>query len=151
LSLEIEQTLLERMIESGRQHYPKEFGGLLVGYYSDDKKTACITDFVVSQHFQSSPASFLRGDEGLHEVLDMYYRQTPSQIYLGERHTHPHGRPMPSKVALAAMSAILQSDTVLITSPILFIMGLFPKSAEFVFYLFHSKELIRLISCDNGK
>lgn len=124
LSLEIEQALLDSMIESGRQHCPMEFGGVLVGYYSNDKRVAIATDFILPQRFQSSPTSFLRGDEGLKEILKSYFEKTPSQIYLGEWHTHPDSLPIPSSADINSMNEIYSSKDVNINLPLLIIIGL---------------------------
>ena len=38
LSLEVEDELLDKLLGIGKTHYPKEFGGFLMGYYSEGNK-----------------------------------------------------------------------------------------------------------------
>ena len=38
LSIQIENKIIDEMILSARKHYPNEFGGLLIGFYTNGNK-----------------------------------------------------------------------------------------------------------------
>lgn len=81
-----------------RQSHDKETGGCLFGCYDKDRRII----YVLYMHpapcdSQSTPASFIRGYEGLSQVKNEISRKTYHQVaYLGEWHSHPNGNCAPS-------------------------------------------------------
>ena len=81
-----------------RQSHDKETGGCLFGCYDKDRRII----YVLYMHpapcdSQSTPASFIRGCEGLSQVKNEISRKTYHQVaYLGEWHSHPNGNCAPS-------------------------------------------------------
>lgn len=141
IHLEIADSLLDQLYEYGLRHYPREFGGILVGHYSDDN-TKCIVDVtILPTTFKSSVDGFVRGNTGLEEQLIRYYNDFPRKIYLGEWHTHPNAKPTPSKIDLKAMREIENSDSVKISSPILIILGINQNTYSVGAYVQHFKKL----------
>ncbi len=74
LSLEIKDELLKKMKKHGKEHYPNEYGGLLVGRYSDDLKSVLIEESVLPMEFQSSRFKFERVVNGLKKVLHYFFK-----------------------------------------------------------------------------
>ncbi|WP_367209935.1 Mov34/MPN/PAD-1 family protein [Sphingobacterium sp. R2] len=143
LRISIEQSLIDMLVLYGRNQYPKEFGGVLVGYYSDDKRTVNIIDSILPIDFKSTKTSFERGVEGLKEALEEYYRQDPSLVYIGEWHTHPDNNPIPSVTDISAINTIINSKHTFITNPVLLIIGYSKSSVTFGFYAWFENKLFR--------
>ncbi|MDR6735206.1 Mov34/MPN/PAD-1 family protein [Sphingobacterium sp. 2149] len=136
LRISTEQSLIDMLVLYGRNQYPKEFGGVLVGYYSDDKRTVNIIDSILPIDFKSTKTSFERGVEGLKEPLEEYYKQNPSLVYIGEWHTHPNAAPVPSCTDYYAMREIVDASSVCIDNPVMIIIGLTENSEKLAFYVY---------------
>ncbi|OJW17276.1 Mov34/MPN/PAD-1 family protein [Mucilaginibacter sp. 44-25] len=143
LFLEISDDLLRTIRESGLLHYPKEFGGILIGNYSTDKKIVNVIDTLLPTSYKSSKFSFERGSEGLKEQLETLFNGAPSLIYVGEWHTHPDAQPLPSGTDIMGLTGIAKHRDVNITSPILLIVGLTPASMELGFYVYFKDKIYR--------
>lgn len=135
LSLFVKQELLDRLYQFGMEHYPKEYGGLLIGRYSEDKSMALIENTVLPKRYTSSKLYFERETDGLKEILHDFYNQKPSLIYLGEWHTHPDGRVDPSPTDCFAMKKIVADSNVVIKNPLLLILGVNKESFQYSFYV----------------
>lgn len=118
---------MRELVTTSRRYYPNEFGGLLVGRYSDDLTTCFIEANIVPKDYKSSRFTFERGKKGVVEKLEYYYNQVPKLLYIGEWHTHPDGLPIPSVTDRLAMKQIATDDKVTIVSPVLLIIGLFKE------------------------
>ena len=81
LSLEAHEELLNGLVEKGKSHYPNEFGGILVGYYSQDNTYLHITDTILPKTFKASKFSFERSTKGIERKLGIYYKEIPKQFY----------------------------------------------------------------------
>jgi len=143
LSVEVKQELLDELYRTGMKHYPKEFGGLLIGYYSDDFKTCFIETTILPKKYESSRYFFERGKEGLKLNLTKFYNSIPRLIYVGEWHTHPEGIPSPSGTDMNAMIEIGESDDVNIENPLLLILGINPSKMDAGAYVYSKKKLLR--------
>ena len=143
LTLSLSETVVSKLILVGRKHYPKEYGGILVGRYSDDSKACIVEDTILPQNHKSSRYAFERGKEGLAKKLSELYDQTPRLIYIGEWHTHPDSTPVPSTTDKQAMLQIANDDGVAITSPVLLILGLSQASYTMGIYLQFQNRLIK--------
>lgn len=130
------------MISYGREKYPNEFGGLLLGRYSHSNRRVEIKDFILCKSYKSSRYFFERGIEGLKEQLLKHYNSIPSLIYVGEWHTHPDNPPIPSQTDLSAMRMLVANKNVLITNPVLIIFGISSRLASLKIYLFYDNNLI---------
>jgi integrative and conjugative element protein (TIGR02256 family) len=143
LTLSISETFVSKLILEGRKHYPKEYGGILVGRYSDDLKACIVEDTILPQNHKSSRYAFERGKEGLAKKLSDLYEQTPRLIYIGEWHTHPDSVPVPSTTDKQAMLQIANDNGVTIASPVLLILGLNRTAYTLGAYLQFQNQLIR--------
>jgi len=54
VELVIDQELLDNIGKSGIVHFPNEFGGFLIGKYSDDYNTLFITDYILPKSYKGS-------------------------------------------------------------------------------------------------
>ncbi|WP_157568783.1 Mov34/MPN/PAD-1 family protein [Mucilaginibacter arboris] len=143
LYLEITDGLLNIIKDLGLKHYPKEFGGVLVGYYSIDKKTVNIIDTLLPVSYKSSKIHFERGSEGLKEQLIELFNAEQPLIYLGEWHIHPDARPLPSGTDVEGITEIAKHKDVNITSPILLIVGLTTTEMELGFYVYFKNKIYK--------
>jgi integrative and conjugative element protein (TIGR02256 family) len=143
LNVEIEQELLDELYHEGMKYYPKEFGGLLIGCYSEDFKTCVIKTSIIPMKYKSSRYYFERGIEGLKQKLVEFYNSNPRLIYVGEWHTHPDGVPSPSSTDLNAMSEIAESTDVSIENPILMILGINKTEMKLGTFVFSKNKLLK--------
>jgi len=143
LSVEVKQELLDELYRTGMKHYPKEFGGLLIGYYSEDFKTCFIETTILPKKYKSSRYFFEREKEGLKLNLTNFYNSIPRLIYVGEWHTHPDGIPSPSGTDMNAMIEIGESDDVNIENPLLLVLGINPSKMDVGAYVYSKNKLLR--------
>jgi [CysO sulfur-carrier protein]-S-L-cysteine hydrolase len=134
---------LNELFVIGLNHYPKEFGGLLIGKYSDDFKTCIIETTVLPVKYKSSRYSFERGKTGLKGKLTEFYNSEPRLIYVGEWHTHSDGLVIPSSKDKSAMKEIEDHREVNITSPVLLIIGLNNETYFAGFYIQYHKVMYK--------
>lgn len=75
------------------QHAPHETGGVLVGYHDFNENAVVVVDALPAPpDSESTPASFVRGAEGLREAIEEVSRRTGEVVqYIGEWHSHPPG------------------------------------------------------------
>lgn len=141
LSVSIDDNLIDQISATARLHYPKEFGGILVGRYSEDKKTVIVTDTILPEEFESSSFTFQRGVKGLRKSLSLYYDQSPSLQYVGEWHTHPDGPTEPSKTDIRALEEIVQHKEVYIDNPILMIMSISKRKKNVGLFVYYKAKI----------
>jgi len=143
LSIVIDEKLMDELCRLGSEHYPKEYGGLFVGRYVNNNKEVIIKQTVLPKKFKSSASSFERGVEGLRNILAGFLNESPSLIYVGEWHTHPDGRPIPSSTDSSALRTIAAHHQVSIENPLLLIIGVGIEVYEFEFYVLYQNEIHR--------
>ncbi len=147
LSLAIDDELLNSLIEKGKSHYPNEFGGFLIGYYSDDNRCLHITDTILPKNFKASKCSFERTTKGVDKKLNKYYEETPKKFYIGEWHTHPNCSPVPSSTDISAINAIINSQNACLANPVLLIIGYSETQVDFGFYVYFENKLYKYGTC----
>lgn len=145
LSLEIENRLLDDLLETGKKHYPNEFGGFLIGQYLNDNKHLKITDSILPTKYKSSKLNFERSAEGIDEQLYKLYHEEPSRFYVGEWHTHPNNSAVPSITDIKAISYVANSENSGIKTPILLIIGYNTTNSkvDLGFYVFFNNKLYK--------
>jgi integrative and conjugative element protein (TIGR02256 family) len=143
LSLEVDDELLNSVVEKGKSHYPNEFGGFLVGYYSDDNSRLHITNMILPKSFKASKYSFERSTKGIVKKLETFYKGVPKNFYVGEWHTHPDNSPIPSIKDIAAVSAIINCQNACIANPVLLIIGYSKIKVDFGFYVWFENKLCK--------
>lgn len=143
LSLEAEDELLNKLLENGKTHYPKEFGGFLMGYYSEDNKCLHITDTILPKRYQASKYSFERSTKGVEKEFTEFYSENPKKVYVGEWHTHPDNSPIPSATDISAINTIINSKNTSIPNPVLLIIGYSKNTIDFGFYVWFENKLYK--------
>jgi len=141
--LTISDRLLLRIGGYAKRKYPFEFGGLLIGRYLDGNKTVSIEDILVQENAISSKFSFERGNSDATPELEKFFRQQPSLTYVGEWHTHPDGPAVPSRQDLTSMQELAKDDRVLITNPVLMILGVSANRFQMQSYVLYDDKLLR--------
>lgn len=143
VSLEYEEDLISKIESLALEHYPNEFGGFLIGYYSDDLKTLVLTDVLSPNEYKSHRVLFERSTEGIKEKLFELFKLNEKRYYVGEWHSHPDASSMYSLTDLNAMQSITESETVRIKNPILLIVSINnQKLKNYTFYLYDNNKLL---------
>lgn len=141
--IECEEELILKIEGLAVKYYPKEFGGFLIGYYSDDLKTLVLTDILSPKEFKSYRVLFERSTKGIKEKLFKLFKLKEKRYYVGEWHSHPDASSRYSATDLDAMRSIAESETVRIKNPILLIVSIDnQKLKEYTFYLYENNNLI---------
>jgi len=143
LSIEAEDRLLDSLVETGKSHYPNEFGGFLVGYYNDGNRNLHITDTILPESFKASKYSFERITKGIDKRLGNYYKEAPKKFYVGEWHTHPDNSPIPSLTDISAINTIINNQNACLANPVLLIIGYSKAQVDFGFYVWFENKLYR--------
>lgn len=142
LELIIKDDLLKEIGELAVKQYPNEFGGFLIGQYTNNFKTVEITNVILPLKYKGSPTSFLRLTNDISGVFRDAFNNS-GQYYVGEWHSHPNGSTKYSQTDLNAMIEIVDCDTVSIKNPILLILSVNNKSMnKFTFYYYNNKNLV---------
>lgn len=143
LTLEIDDALLSNIIDIGVKHYPNEFGGFLIGNYSEEQKHLQITDTILPNKFKGTPYLFERDTVGIDIKLKQFYDEIPKKYYIGEWHTHPNNLPIPSSTDIKAITSIANHAEVSIKNPIMLIVGYNKTKVELGFYVQFNNKLYR--------
>lgn len=143
LSIEIDDKLISNLIYVGKKHYPNEFGGFLIGNYSDDLKKLNITNTILPNRYKATQFLFERENIGIKEQLEQFYKENPQKFYIGEWHTHPNNLPIPSNTDIIAMNNIANSKEVAIQSPVFLIIGYNKIKTELGFYIIFKNKIYR--------
>lgn len=143
VELRISQELLTKIGNYGIKHYPNEFGGFLIGYYSDDFKKLFVTDCLLPLRYKGFRFAFERSIDGITKIFSHLFN-TKKKYYVGEWHTHPNGTVYFSQTDLQAMKQIKECETVNITNPILLILSVDENGMrDYAFYFYCKVGLIK--------
>ena len=99
--------------------FPNENGGMLVGRYSDDRKTVTIERMIAPTGKNSTRTSFERKVDGMKGMWEELEKE--GLRYVGEWHSHPNGSSAYSHTDFEAMEDIEKEVT--IENPLLLIVG----------------------------
>lgn len=142
LELIVEEKLLNKLGAIGAKHFPNEFGGFLLGHYSEDFKSVYIDNYLLPKKYKAQPTLFERSIEGTVSRFKKLFKEK-NQYYIGEWHTHPNGSTMFSQTDLNAMIETVQCDTVQIKNPLLLILDVNEEELNnYTFYYYNNKNLI---------
>lgn len=113
-------TCLKKMLKLALDHNPYEVGTSLIGYYALHGFDAYITDIApLPSDSKSSRFTFFRGISGLR----MFFEKLNGVHYLGEWHSHPSSRPIPSERDIRSQFAIANDKLANCPEAILVIIG----------------------------
>lgn len=139
-AIHISKSVLKRIEEETKFHYPKEFGGVFIGYKTD--VSFIITDILIPDQYKNGQTIFIREPGNLNERLSEIHRLTNGEIqYLGEWHSHPNGPTTPSKTDINAMEIISNDKNINIDRPLLMIAEVDKASFGKDLYIYDNKKL----------
>ncbi|OHD15099.1 MAG: hypothetical protein A2086_15285 [Spirochaetes bacterium GWD1_27_9] len=135
----INSDLLNSIKSNVKDYYPKEVGGVFVGYYN--KNEAIITNFIIPNKIENSFCFFKRNVDNINKELKKIFIEE-NNIYIGEWHSHPNGDNMYSNIDFNTIKKIANDEDVKIENPLLLIVG-FNNSDYFLrFYVYKNEELL---------
>ena len=108
--------IVEKLISYRQAILPNETGGVILGYIDHKIKTIYAVDVLAAPpDSQEEPSGFIRGTEGLQEVLKDIGSRTANIVgYIGEWHSHPQFlSPYPSQTdreLIARIAEMLRLD-----------------------------------------
>lgn len=142
LQLCFKRQIVEQMAKIAIHHYPNEYGGFLLGYYSDDFTRLHIKDFLLVDKYTSSSVEFRRElNVKIHNFENIF--QETGLYYIGEWHSHPNASAWYSLTDLQAMNDIVSCDTVQLYNPVLLILSISSnKLLDFNFFIFDQGRLV---------
>ncbi|NIJ46583.1 integrative and conjugative element protein (TIGR02256 family) [Wenyingzhuangia heitensis] len=139
-AIHISKSVLKRIEEETKFHYPKEFGGVFIGYKSD--LHFIITDILIPDQYKNGQTIFIREPGTLNERLSEIHKMTNGEIeYLGEWHSHPNGPTTPSSTDINAMEIISKDKNINIDKPLLMIAEVNNISFGKDLYIYDNKKL----------
>ncbi|MEH1007957.1 ThiF family adenylyltransferase [Winogradskyella sp. ECml5-4] len=139
-AIHISKSVLKRIEEETKFHYPKEFGGVFIGYKSD--LHFIITDILIPDQYKNGKTIFIREPGTLNERLSEIHKMTNGEIeYLGEWHSHPNGPTTPSRTDINAMQEIAKDKNINIDKPLLMIAEVDNISFGKDLYIYDNKNL----------
>ena len=151
VELIITEKLLTQLGSYGVKSYPNEFGGFLIGYYSDDFKKLYISDSILPKKYKGIPCFFERSTDGIREFFEnLFVKQ--NIYYVGEWHTHPNASTMYSQADLQTMMYIANCETVMIKNPVLLIISVNNnRILDSTFYIYDDERLSIYVDKDLAK
>lgn len=142
LEIVIEDLLLAEIEKIAVKHYPNEFGGFLLGKYSEDFRSVNVESIILPTVFKSSHTLFQRSTAKVEKKFNEEFNEN-HRYYIGEWHSHPDGSTMFSNTDLNAMIETAKSDEVQIKNPLLLIVSINrEKIQDFTFYYFTENKLL---------
>jgi integrative and conjugative element protein (TIGR02256 family) len=139
-SIHISKSVLKTIEEETKLHYPNEFGGVFVGYKTDENYI--ITNILIPDQYKNGKTIFVRHPGTLNERLVEIHNKTNGEIqYLGEWHSHPDGPTNPSMTDINAMKEISRDKNINIDKPLLMIAEVNKVSFGKDFYIYDDKKL----------
>lgn len=120
--ISFEESKLFNYIDNHIRESNKETGGVLCGYYTEDKVSAVITDFLEpTKDSILGIASFVRGVSGLKEILAEKWKE--GEYYLGDWHLHPYSAPIASGQDISQLIQNSKDSSLKCPEPIMVILG----------------------------
>jgi len=139
-AVHISKSVLKRIEEETKFHYPNEFGGVFIGYKSNLQ--FIITDILIPDQYKNGQTIFIREPGTLNERLSEIHKMTNGEIeYLGEWHSHPNGPTTPSRTDINAMQEIATDKNINIDKPLLMIAEVDNISFGKDLYIYDNKKL----------
>lgn len=120
----IARRLVEAMVEEAHRYFPRETGGVLIGY------TGAEGDIVVMDVVGPGPRalhgkSFFAPDYQYHdfEIVRNYEESGRIHTYLGDWHTHPEGSTRLSRLDLGTLQRLARAPEARAPAPLMAILG----------------------------
>ena len=140
--LYIANNTLSKIRDELIRHFPKEFGGVFVGYRNGNE--IIIDDVLVPDDYENGKTIFVRRPGTLNERLKIIHTETSGKIgYIGEWHSHPNAAAIPSQTDNNAMKQIAEDKKVGNPNPVLIIIKITENDFEPQAYIYHNKKLLK--------
>lgn len=121
--LKVPAGTLSRMLELSRRNATKETGGVLVGYYTEARDCAVVTEVSgAPPDSRSGRTFFVRGTGGLQRWLNRLWRRE-RHFYLGDWHSHPGAAPRASPTDIAQLEEIARDESRKCPEPVALLIG----------------------------
>ncbi|AKD02121.1 ThiF family adenylyltransferase [Pontibacter korlensis] len=144
LKLKVSSATVETVLANSDSFFPNEYGGLLMGSYSDDFSEALVFDVILPSKFKSSPTSFVPDTDELNKKLNKYGKEHDSGVeYLGEWHSHPKGSGQYSPQDFASLKKVAEAGSVAVANPLLLIASGYKGEMQLSFYVFSKNKLYK--------
>lgn len=138
----ISEADLNEIYTYSKRYYPNEYGGILIGRYSECSKKATVTEVCVPTKFQCNRFLFKRYVKNLNKRLKTLYREYNGVIiYVGEWHSHPNGSAQYSSKDLKSISEISLDSNVKISSPLMLIVSIINDTCSEKLYICHKQKI----------
>lgn len=135
--LEIRPSAIDMLDVYCRSAGASETGGILLGRYSDDFSLAIVIEVTPPPSDSRRGRSwFLRGVDGLRDLLINRWRARERSFYIGEWHFHPVDRVEPSDDDFVQMAAIGDDISYQCREPLLVILSMGSMGAQRAFRAF---------------
>lgn len=113
---------MQRLYDLCTASYPYETGGVLIGKYSDDLKSAEISTITgPPEGSKQTRHTFIRSAKNTISLLKESWKI--KQYYLGEWHYHPGASPHPSGLDRTTMIKLSENEALHCPEPVLLIIG----------------------------
>jgi integrative and conjugative element protein (TIGR02256 family) len=143
-TLTIFQSCVDIIHSLSLMNFPYEFGGVLVGGYSDNGKHIYITDVLLPDSFTNSSVSFKGDTKRINkELLKLHEKTNGNIVYLGDWHSHPNMSNHYSSVDFRSIEQQAQSTTVSINNPVLAINSIRKNGSEIGYYIYFEGNLYK--------
>jgi integrative and conjugative element protein (TIGR02256 family) len=137
LALELQASVLETLDRYCRDAATVETGGILIGRHSDDLAIAIVHEATPPPTDSKQGRSrFMRGVNGLSEMLGKRWNAKERTFYLGEWHFHPANHVEPSCDDFAQMIEIGRTQDYDCKEPLLLILGASKHKGQRIFRAF---------------
>ncbi|MBV1718262.1 MAG: Mov34/MPN/PAD-1 family protein [Desulfarculus sp.] len=113
------------MKEDGAHWFPKETGGILVGYWSADKKEVVVTNIIsAGPNAHHGRVIFKPDHEYQQQELDRILNFGAEPLfYLGDWHTHPNGKLKLSILDMITLWRIARNPEAYAPTPVMLVLA----------------------------
>lgn len=140
--LYISNEVLYKIKEQLLYHYPKEFGGVFIGF--KDRNLIIIQDILIPDHFENGKTLFVRHPGTLNDRLELIFNETEGRTsYIGEWHSHPNSLANPSHTDINAMEEIAKDEKTGNPNPVLMIVKITEDIFEPIVYIYNKEKLFK--------
>lgn len=96
LRVELTTSSYRKMAQIARMNSPDEIGGVLIGYYSENRRSVVITDIISSILKKDMRSIIIDGEETTRQLTNIEHESEGRQRAVGYWHTHPSTSEAPS-------------------------------------------------------
>ena len=143
----LSKKLLRILAKEVEEKFPKETGGILVGYISN-------SDYVITHIIGPGPQAVHTADKFIpdhdfqcEEIAKHYKHTEGSETYLGDWHSHPNAPAYLSNQDKSTFRKIAQFKEAKISKPIMMILGTEPQEIKCWRYVHRYRFQIQEVIC----